>query len=73
VADGVSGFLVDPLEPREIAAALRTLLSDRALTRKLGEQARERVVRDFAWTGMAHRVQDILRSSRTVSRRVDVK
>jgi phosphatidylinositol alpha-1,6-mannosyltransferase len=62
VVDGVTGLLVDPEDPGEIATALVRLLADNDLALRLGEQARLRVVSDFNWTGVADRVQGILDS-----------
>lgn len=47
VVDGESGLLVAPDDPAETAAALRCLLLDEALRRRLGEQGRRRVHADF--------------------------
>ena len=47
VADGETGFLVDPDRPEEIADALVRILSDRALAERLGEGGR---ARSAAWT-----------------------
>ena len=38
--DGVSGLLFDPEDPRDIAQKVQRLLTDPALARRLGEQAR---------------------------------
>ena len=47
VADGETGFLVDPDRPEEIADALVRILSDRGLAERLGEGGRARAA---AWT-----------------------
>jgi len=48
VLDGVTGVLVDPSDPEEIARAALELLRDEAWRRRLGAQARERAWREFA-------------------------
>jgi len=49
LADGVTGLLVDPLNPEEITEALASLLTDHDLATQLGEQGRLRVVHEFQW------------------------
>lgn len=49
VAHEVSGLLVDPGDVEQLAAAIRRLKDDPALARRLGEQGRERVRKDFGW------------------------
>ena len=49
VDDGVTGFVVDPTDPAEIAARLCDLLTDPARARAMGALGRERVVRDWRW------------------------
>ena len=48
VADGRTGFLVDR-DPALFAAAVQTLLEDRALAAQLGRQAREYVTEKWTW------------------------
>ena len=48
VADGQSGLLVPPGDATALAAALRRLLDDPALRRRLGEQGRARIEREFS-------------------------
>jgi phosphatidylinositol alpha-1,6-mannosyltransferase len=60
VLDGVTGFLVDPLDPEAIASGLARLLSDRQLAMRLGQQGRNRVVAEFTWDRVAGRVQNVL-------------
>jgi glycosyltransferase involved in cell wall biosynthesis len=45
--DGVTGLTVPPGDVEALARALQTLVSDDGLRRRLGEQARERALRDF--------------------------
>ena len=47
VADGRDGLLVDPDRPDEIAGALRRLLTDDALARRLGGAGRAHVLRSY--------------------------
>ncbi len=59
VEDGVSGFVVPPGDPQEVARALRRLREDAELRRRLGEAGRARLERRFSvpqmvdrWTGI---------------------
>jgi phosphatidylinositol alpha-1,6-mannosyltransferase len=65
LADGVSGLLVDPLNPEEITEALASLLTDHDLATHLGEQGRLRVVHEFQWG----RVSDDLLSTLDIVQR----
>jgi glycosyltransferase involved in cell wall biosynthesis len=49
IEHGREGVLYDPAEPRGLDRALVSL-ADAALRRRLGDAARERVVREFSWT-----------------------
>ena len=66
VSDGESGLLVDPLDPRAVAAAIVELLRDRELAAKLGAGGAERA-RSFAWPVMVARVQELLAELRACS------
>jgi phosphatidylinositol alpha-1,6-mannosyltransferase len=57
IVEGESGLLVDPLDPRDVAAALHRVLVDADFATRLGTQGRKRVVRDFTWAGFARKVQ----------------
>jgi glycosyltransferase involved in cell wall biosynthesis len=61
VTDGVDGLLVPPSDSTALAAALRTLLGDPALRRRLGTAARARALRDYAITTMADRYERLYR------------
>ena len=56
IADGETGFLVDPENPRELAEKLVALLSNRNLREKLGRQGRRRVEQNFTWKRIAERL-----------------
>jgi glycosyltransferase involved in cell wall biosynthesis len=49
VADGETGFVCDPGQPRRFVERLVPLLGDRALREKLGRAGRDRVERLFRW------------------------
>lgn len=49
ILDGVTGFLVDPLDAKEIAAKITTLLENPDFSRKLGLEGRRRAEEEFSW------------------------
>ena len=65
LADGVTGLLVDPLNPEEITEALARLLTDHNLATRLGEQGRLRVVHEFQWRQVG---DDLLNTLNAVQR-----
>jgi phosphatidylinositol alpha-1,6-mannosyltransferase len=58
VENGVTGLMVTPDDPEAASDAVRHLLADRTLARRLGEAGRARVERRFTWA----RVVDDLRA-----------
>ena len=60
VLDGVTGFLVDPNSPADIAVKTLRLLRDPALARKLGQQGRERVERELNWENTTRKVLELI-------------
>jgi glycosyltransferase involved in cell wall biosynthesis len=50
VIDGVTGFLVPPRNPAALAAAIKILIDDPALRKKMGEAARDYAAQNFADT-----------------------
>lgn len=47
IEDGVTGTLVPPYDARALAAAIRAYVDSPAMRRRHGQQARQRVLRDF--------------------------
>jgi phosphatidylinositol alpha-1,6-mannosyltransferase len=60
VADGESGLLVDPTDPRAVADAIAAVLLDRDLARRLGDGGARRA-QGFAWPRIAERVEAVVR------------
>ncbi|MBI4812132.1 glycosyltransferase family 4 protein [Candidatus Falkowbacteria bacterium] len=63
VADGINGILVNPESVEEIAAAIVKLAKDENLRKKLGEQGRERAVKEFNWEGQTRKIYELLISN----------
>jgi glycosyltransferase involved in cell wall biosynthesis len=59
VIDEHCGLLVPPAKPSALAAALRRLLADEALRRRLAIAARDRVINDFSVPEMVSRVTSL--------------
>ena len=57
VEDGVTGLLVPPRSPEDLASALLRLLRDTGLRTAMATAARERAVREFDWRVIARRTE----------------
>jgi len=57
--DGGSGILVPPADPDALAAAVKRLLGDEHLRRKMGEAGRKRVEGHFTWEQAARKTVDV--------------
>ena len=69
VAHGISGFLVGPDNPTELAAALGELIQDRMKAMALGRAGREQVEREFDASLMANRTAALYRTLATAEHR----
>jgi phosphatidylinositol alpha-1,6-mannosyltransferase len=61
VAEGVSGFLVDPDSVEELVHAIRKLLSNDELRREIELKGRERAVKEMDWCSRANLVLELER------------
>jgi len=61
VVDGVTGLLFPPGDPAALAEQIDRLLSDRALSARMAENARERAQREFTIEAMTDRVEALYR------------
>ena len=61
VADGVTGYVVPAADPQAIGDRLRGLAQNPALRRRLGVQARARVLERFTWDATAARCLEAYR------------
>jgi len=60
VLDQKTGILVNPSDPNEIAEAIKSLIKNPTLSRKLSEAARKRVIEECNWTSYYSKLQDVL-------------
>jgi phosphatidylinositol alpha-1,6-mannosyltransferase len=58
--DGLTGHLVDPTDPGEIADRLSGLIANAGLRRELGRRGRDRVIRRFGLGATQARFRDLL-------------
>lgn len=59
VADGETGFLVEPGNPEALAHAINTVLQNKDLARSLGKAGRRRVEQHFSWESIARQTRDL--------------
>lgn len=59
VLDGVTGYRVDGASLEEIASAIRRLLADAALARKLGAHGYSRALAEFSWERVAAKTRAV--------------
>lgn len=57
--DGVTGVLVEPADPADLARGLLRVLSDGNLAARMGAKARERAREAFSWTAIAERTLSV--------------
>jgi alpha-maltose-1-phosphate synthase len=55
VADGETGYLVEPANADELSERINELLADPELARRFGEAGRRRAVEHFSWRAIAER------------------
>jgi len=61
ITHGETGLLVPPRNPAALADAILKLLNHPTEAARLGQQGRERVLRDFSATEMARRTAEVYR------------
>jgi L-malate glycosyltransferase len=57
VNNNVSGFLIEPASPDQVAAAILTLARDPGLRKRLGQAAREVIVNNGQWNTLMERAE----------------
>lgn len=60
IANGQTGFLVDPASVRDLADRISLLLSDPALARQMGRCGRQWVLDNFSWERYAERLWQLM-------------
>ena len=60
VVDGETGFLVDPDDSDALAESLSRMIGDASFARRIGQQGRDRAMREFAWKLIAARVDETM-------------
>lgn len=59
IEDGVTGIVAKPNDPRDLARAIKTLLDDKGLTKRLAENARTRVKERFSTEAMVRAHEEL--------------
>ncbi|RLF49722.1 MAG: hypothetical protein DRN20_01380 [Thermoplasmata archaeon] len=59
VVDESCGLLAEPMDEKDLADKINTILGDEGLREKMGKNARERVLRNFQWPDIATRIERI--------------
>ena len=62
VADGETGYLVEPANAEELAARVNELVGDAELAARFGQAGRKRAVEHFSWPAIAERTAALYRS-----------
>ena len=57
--DGETGFVVDPDQPEPVAAAIKRLVGDQLLARRLGQAGRKSVETYYNWDRVIRDLRDI--------------
>ena len=61
IVDGITGYLVDPLDLEEISEALIKLLTNESRARKMGIEGRKRARKEFRWPQRAKELWGAIR------------
>jgi len=68
VEPGKTGFLVEPKNPIELARAITTLLKNKQLRNKMGDEARKKVTKYFSWESVTHKMLKIYKETTSEAR-----
>ncbi|MFH1583394.1 MAG: glycosyltransferase family 4 protein [Candidatus Falkowbacteria bacterium] len=60
VINGLNSLLVDPEDTNQITSAIIKLAQNPELRKKLGEQGRERAIKEFNWPKQANKIYNLL-------------
>lgn len=61
IRDGLNGLLVTPQDSGQLAQKILALLQDGALTKRLGGNARETMIREFSYENMLDKTEEVYR------------
>lgn len=59
VTDGVEGLLTEPMNPKDLAEKVNTLLSNEEMRRVMGRNARKRVEEQFNWENVIEQIEKV--------------
>ena len=61
ITDGVNGLLVEPEQPDQMAWALRRIIEDTDLARRLGQEGRATAIRDYQLSSIVEQCLELYR------------
>ncbi len=59
IVEGEHGLLAEPMNPRDIAGKIRTILNHPELAKSMGKKGRERVEMDLTWSTVAEQIEEV--------------
>lgn len=59
VTDGQEGVHTEPMNAEDLAEKIKLLLSDPMLRKKMGENGRSKVLKDFTWDKVAKQIEEV--------------
>jgi glycosyltransferase involved in cell wall biosynthesis len=62
VTEGVEGLHAEPMNAKDLAEKINTLLSDEDLCRKMGEAGRKKVENEFTWNKVVSQIEEVYKS-----------
>ncbi len=62
IVEGKHGLLAEPMNSRDLAGKIRTLLENPDMSERMGENGRERVVDKFTWDQVAEDIEKVYES-----------
>jgi starch synthase len=62
IMNGVDGLLVEPRNSFQLARAITDILSDSSCRRRLGQEARKRIEKEFTWEAIAKKTLEFYKS-----------
>jgi glycosyltransferase involved in cell wall biosynthesis len=62
ITNGVDGLLVEPRNSSQLARAITDILSDSSMRRRLGQEARKRIEKEFTWEAVAKKTLEFYES-----------
>jgi 1,2-diacylglycerol 3-alpha-glucosyltransferase len=59
VSDNINGMIINQLDEKLLAQKLETLLSDKELSQRLGEEARRTILKEYSWDKTFEKIRNV--------------